>query len=449
MTDLRDRLETIESTPPPDLWTEIEARSLEARPEPGDQIVAFEPRGRERPRRIAITAVAAAVFVLAAIPIWRASRPAPPPPVPMDELPAGWQDCTNGVEGYSIGYPGTWQTTDINFGDQDPGYACQWFSPDPFDAVDDQGRPQGNIVSEGYAYPMEVGVGEPLAAALQNRLEPEWVSDVGLDPPRVLIREDLVVDGHRAVRLEYETFAALIGSPGLHYEYLIELDQDRTLIIHTTATIYREPGGEYEENKSVLDLAVPTLRFADPLPGTLPPGWQRCENDRRYFDVGYPGEWYTTDIFFGERRREGACTIFASVPFELQTESSEPLGVVGEEGCAYPICIRFEPMSLDRLVKERTDPARIQVISRSDEVINGRRTVVLDEMVFEPTLGEDVGPYYEYLVELDDHQTLRLTTEARDTAVRDATGRTQDVRWAADFELYRTVLDQLVRTLRI
>ena len=51
----------------------------------------------------------------------------------------------------------------------------------------------------------------------------------------------------------------LIGEPGLHYQYLIELDAETTLIVHTTAT--RGVEGVYEENRSVVDRAVDTLRF--------------------------------------------------------------------------------------------------------------------------------------------------------------------------------------------
>jgi hypothetical protein len=54
----------------------------------------------------------------------------------------------------------------------------------------------------------------------------------------------------------------LIGEPGLHYEYVIEVDPETTLIVHTTAT--RGVEGVYEENRTVVDLAVDTLRF-DPV----------------------------------------------------------------------------------------------------------------------------------------------------------------------------------------
>jgi hypothetical protein len=243
MVDLREQLRRIEAAEPPDLWTGIEARVLEERPTFDPSVVAFRRRGSEWRRRVATGLVAAAVFGLAMVIVWRAFQPAPVPLPPADQLPRGWQPCTNHVFGYSIGYPGDWHTTDILLGSQKPSYACRWFSPSPFDVS------QGNVVTEGWGYPLEVGIGGPLDRELLQTLDPEVA--------RTLVQEELVVDGHRAVRLEYETLVDLIGEPGLHYEYLIELDRGTTLIVHTTAT--RGIEGVYEENRTVVDRAVSTL----------------------------------------------------------------------------------------------------------------------------------------------------------------------------------------------
>jgi len=56
----------------------------------------------------------------------------------------------------------------------------------------------------------------------------------------------------------------VIAEPGLHYVYLIELDPDTTLIVHTTAT--RGFADVYEENRVVVDRAVSTLRFTSDAP---------------------------------------------------------------------------------------------------------------------------------------------------------------------------------------
>jgi hypothetical protein len=249
MPDLRERLRRIEAASPPDLWAGIEARAREERPQMDTNITsidAFRAPGWEPRRRIAAGLVAAAVVALTVVAAWQAFRAAPIETTPLgsDELPAGWDRCTNGVLGYSIGYLESWHTTDILNGEQDPAQACRWFSPDPF-------GPQGNIVSEGWGYPMEVAIRGPFDEARAQELDPELVE--------VLVEEELVVEGHRALRLEYETLVDLTAETGLHYEYLIELDPETTLIVHTTAT--RDVAGVYAENKVIVDLAVDTLRF--------------------------------------------------------------------------------------------------------------------------------------------------------------------------------------------
>jgi hypothetical protein len=246
MADLRERLRKIEAAEPPELWAGIEARAREERPQVDPNIgsgVAFRKQGSDQRRRVVAGLVAAAVFALAIVVAWSAFRPAPLPPPPASHLPPGWQRCDNFVFHYSIGYPDDWHTTDILTGNQKPSYACRWFSPTPFDPT------QGNVVTEGWGYPLEVGIGGSFDQELRNLLDPEVA--------RILTREDLVVDGHRAVRLEYETLIDLIGEPGLHYEYVIELDRGTTLIVHTTAT--RGVEGVYEENKTVVDRAVDSL----------------------------------------------------------------------------------------------------------------------------------------------------------------------------------------------
>ena len=248
MADLREQLRRIESAEPPDLWAGIESRAREGRPQVDaivGSVVAFRKPGSDQRRRVAAGLVAAAVFALMIVVAWRVFRDASPEPLPTGmNMPADWVRCTNGALGYSIGYPGEWHTTDVFMGEQDPSNACQWFSPTPF-------GPEGNVVSEGWGYPLEVGLGGPFDRELRQTLDPGVA--------RTLVQEELVVDGHRAIRLEYETLVDVIADTGLHYEYLIELDPETTLIVHTTAT--RGVEGVYEENRTVVDLAAGTLRF--------------------------------------------------------------------------------------------------------------------------------------------------------------------------------------------
>ena len=253
MADLRAQLRRIEAASPPDLWAGIEARVREERPQMDMKVTSidtFRGPGYDRRRRLAAALVAAAVVAATVVAIWESFQTAPINRAPVGAMPDGWVPCTNGVLGYSIGYPGEWHTTDMLIGEQDPSYACQWFSPDPFGA-------EGNVVTEGWGYPLEVGIRSvPFDQQLAQTVDPEAA--------RVITQEELVIDGHRAVRLEYETLVDLIADTGLHYEYLIELDPETSLVVHTTET--RGIAGDYEENKTIVDDAVDTLLFSDPTP---------------------------------------------------------------------------------------------------------------------------------------------------------------------------------------
>ena len=248
MADLREQLRRIEAAEPPDLWAGIESRASEERPQVDTNIgsvVAFRKHGSYQRRRVTAGLVAAAIFALTIVVAWRLFGSAPIAPLPTGaDVPTGWVRCTNSALGYSIGYPGEWHTTDVFMGKQDASNACRWFSPTPF-------GPDGNVVSEGWGYPLEVAIRGPFDQLLDLVRDPEVA--------RILTLEELVVDGHRAVRIECETLIDLIGGPGLHYEYLIELDAETTLIVHTTET--RGVEGVYEENRTVVDRAVETLRL--------------------------------------------------------------------------------------------------------------------------------------------------------------------------------------------
>ncbi len=253
MPDIREQLRRIETSAPPDLWKEIEMRATQNRPDTEPSVIVFKPRGAQVRRRVAAGLLAAAVFAVTAVAVWEASRSAvvPRPTPPQGTIPAGWEKCTNAPRGYSIAYPGDWHTTDVLDGTSDPANACQWFSPEPF-------GPLGNVVSEGWGYPLEVASRGPFDQVREQELDPEMVD--------VLVEEDLIVEGHRAVRLEFDTLIDLIAEPGLHYEYLIELDAETTLIVHTTAT---RGVGVYADNKVVVDRAVDTLQFlADSSPAS-------------------------------------------------------------------------------------------------------------------------------------------------------------------------------------
>jgi hypothetical protein len=247
MADLRAHLRKIEIASPPDLWAGIEARATEEEPRMDTNsisIAAFRTRGQEQRRRIAAGLVAAAVVTAIAVVAWRSFQ-APITTLPPGGPTADWHRCVNEEVGYTMAYPNGWHTTDVFMGEQSPANACMWFSPTPF-------GPDGNVVAEGWGYPLEVAVRQtPLEEQLSRTVDPEVA--------RVLMQDELIVDGNPAIRLEYETLVDVVGEPGLHYEYLIEVDAETTLIVHTTES--RGIEGEYEEDRIVVDQAVGTFHF--------------------------------------------------------------------------------------------------------------------------------------------------------------------------------------------
>ena len=391
MADLRARLQEIETATPPDLWAGIEARAEEEVPEmDGTDVVAFRKEGSEWGRRAVTALVAAAVFVVGFVVVWRAFQPGPTTLPPGNQLPDGWVRCTNNAYGYSIGYPGDWYTTDVIGGEQSPRYVCRSFSTDPF-------GPEGHQVVEGWGYPVEIRIGPGPGL-------PYYDSFVSPEDARIVDRDELEIEGHPAVRLEYETLEDVVGEPGLHYDYVIELaDLVNSLVIHTTET--RGLASDYAENKAIVDQMVDTLRIFPPV-REIPADWTYCTNELVGYSVPYPADWYTTDLFMGERDPANACRWFSPEPFG-------PEGNEVSEGWGYPLEVDVRG-PLDETVDELLDPevARIEG-SEYELVIDGHRAVRIGYVSFADVLAE-AGRHHAYVIEVDQDTSLVVhTTETR------------------------------------
>ena len=80
MPDIREQLRRIETSAPPDLWKEIEMRATKNRPETEPSVIVFRPPAAQVRRRVAAGLLAAAVFALAGVLVWEASRATAPLP---------------------------------------------------------------------------------------------------------------------------------------------------------------------------------------------------------------------------------------------------------------------------------------------------------------------------------------------------------------------------------
>ena len=67
-------------------------------------------------------------------------------------------------------------------------------------------------------------------------------------------------------------------------------------------------------------VTVAGAEHAAPAQVSLPPGWQRCVNTAENYSIGYPGDWYTTQI-----RPEEVCAQIHPDPFVIPLESEYPL----------------------------------------------------------------------------------------------------------------------------
>jgi hypothetical protein len=177
----------------------------------------------------AATSGMAGASTLVAAPV-AAAASAHSPPSTAPSLPHGWRRCVNSVEGYSIGYPGGWYTTQIR-----PAEVCAQFHPSRF-----------SIPPES-EYPL---------TALNAKRVPAAPSRTGTEFERTLLWQRTTVAGRSAVRFETSSTGAGLYQAGTRqYGYVIRLG-DGLISVHTTA----EPGEtRYRAWKTVVNRAARTL----------------------------------------------------------------------------------------------------------------------------------------------------------------------------------------------
>jgi hypothetical protein len=157
------------------------------------------------------------------------------PPATGTSLPSGWRRCDNTAENFSIGYPGTWHTTQIR-----PEEVCAQFHPSRF------------------TIPLDSEY--PLTALNAKRVQAP-PSRAGTEYERTLLWQKTTVAGRQAVRFETSSTGEGQGLAGTRqYGYVIRLG-DGLISIHTTA----KPGEtRYAAWKTVVNKAARTLTAAPP-----------------------------------------------------------------------------------------------------------------------------------------------------------------------------------------
>ena len=152
------------------------------------------------------------------------------PPLTGSSLPPGWRRCDNPAGNYSVGYPGTWYTTQIR-----PAEVCAQFDPDRF------------TIPPESEYPL---------TALNVKRVQAPPSRTSTEFERVLRWQRTTVAGRPAVRYETVSTGAGMDPAGTRrYGYVIDLGRG-PIAVHTTA----EPAEKrYTAWKRVVDKAARTL----------------------------------------------------------------------------------------------------------------------------------------------------------------------------------------------
>lgn len=156
---------------------------------------------------------------------------APPP-----EKGPGWEVCVNQPVGYSVAYPAGWKT---NEGSVLP--RCSLFDP------------ASVVVPPGTEIPFDIAV-----TVLKHDVPLEQALEGYYGSVKILGREELQIDGRRAVRMELvdEQPESASGSK-VSYHYLIDLGNQ---ILEASSYAVGEP--PYARKKTVLDRMMRELRIA-------------------------------------------------------------------------------------------------------------------------------------------------------------------------------------------
>ena len=171
------------------------------------------------------------------------------PSLEAQPLPQGWTRCVNTVEGWSIGYPEAWFTTDMYtdaLTGRDvprPRSACTRFDPEPFTVLLD-GDPSYMALEAGIAR-------SPIEAQIASLTNPAFY--------RTLLQERWIVLDRPAIRLEVESLGDGLTLKGtLRYGWIVDLGGNRSFSV--LATAYADVSADrYDSYREVADRAIATL----------------------------------------------------------------------------------------------------------------------------------------------------------------------------------------------
>lgn len=153
----------------------------------------------------------------------------------VDAIPAGWTNCTNSTELYSVAYPEDWVTIS-----DDPSFECQFFDRDAFEIEEDSEFPLTDLVVEQTDIPFQTAV------------------DGFSENARLVSSESIEIERRAAVVLETEATGEGLYPEGTRtYAYVI----DRTGNAFVVRTTVPPDADDFTANTKIVDQAVDTVRF--------------------------------------------------------------------------------------------------------------------------------------------------------------------------------------------
>jgi hypothetical protein len=172
----------------------------------------------------------------------------------------------------------------------------------------------------------------------------------------------------------------------------------------------------------------------EPQATALPDGWVRCVNAEVGFSIGYPADWFTTDVYTtldGSERPhpEVACSYFDPRPFVIPVDGEYP---------ATALEAHLSRRPLATIVEQLTDATFYRPLSREELTIAGMPAVRLEGELVE---GLRTGTRYDVLIDLGDGRTFYLTTLRQILS----TGPTDPERYAAN----KAIVDLAAPTMRL
>jgi hypothetical protein len=192
--------------------------------------------------------------------------------------------------------------------------------------------------------------------------------------------------------------------------------------VPTSTPVTAEPSAEISAASSPTTTPAPSAAIsAAPSPAaSLPTGWTSCTNSAQAFEIGYPADWYTTQL-----NPDQVCQQFDPMVFTIPVGGEYPLTALNAVQTEY----LFDPGRSG----PGTSCGSLQL--REPTTVGGRRAVRYEESLSAAGMYAEGTRKYGYVVDRNGLEFAVFTMA--DPGVS-----------ASDYADWKAVVDQAVETLR-